>query len=102
MRELGNGEKEALARLERILLTEVLPERFSCFGRQSAKMCIEPGDGCWYVYFFEYGLGEDVTEHTLFEDAALQLIRNVAPSEEAEEKLRRLFLDKMDTQEELV
>ena len=93
MRELTDREREELARLERILLTEVPPDRFSCFERKNARMCLEPGDGCWYVYFSEHGLGEDVTVHADLEDAALQLIRNVSPTAEAEENMRRLWTD---------
>lgn len=92
MRELTTDEQEQLRALERLLRTEVPPERFSCDGRyQEGRMCIEPGDGVWYVFFREMGLGEDVTIHPDFAEAALQLIHNVAPSIEAEERLRRGF-----------
>lgn len=92
MRELTTDEQEKLRALERLLRTEVPPERFSCDGLyQEGRMCIEPGEGCWYVFFREAGLGEDVTVHPDFDEAALQLIRNVAPSVEAEERMRRCF-----------
>ena len=56
-------------------------------------MCIEPGNDCWYVYFYEHGLAEDVTVHKEMEDAALQMIRNVSPTDEAEENMRQLYYD---------
>ena len=93
MRELTETERKELERLRQVLLTEVPSERFSCDGRdQDKRMCIEPGEGIWYVFFRDGALGEDVTVHTGFEDAALQLIGNVSPSEAAGENMRRLFL----------
>ena len=93
MRDLTAAEREDLRRLENVLLDEVPRLRFSCDGRdQEGRMCIEPGDGLWFVFFREIGLGEDVTTHPTFEEAALQLIRNVAPSEEAEGRMRLRFL----------
>ena len=92
MRELTPNGQERLLALERVLLAEVPPERFSCDGlHQEGRMCIEPGEGCWYVFFREFGLGEDVTIHPDFDEAALQLIRNVAPSLDAEERMRAAF-----------
>lgn len=93
MRKLTTAEQEALGRLEGILLTEVPPQRFSCWGtEQEGRMCIEPGDGFWLVFFREMGLGEDVTVHPTFEEAALQLIRNVSPSDAAHARMQALFL----------
>ena len=44
------------------------------------------------VYFREGLLIEDVTVHDTFEEAALQLISNVAPSPEAESEMKKRFL----------
>ena len=94
MRELTKQEREKLHWLERVLLTEVPPERFSCDGvDQDKRMCIQPGDdGQWIVFFRDGTLGEDVTIHPDFEEAALQLIHNVAPSDAAEENMRGRFV----------
>ncbi|MBR6115690.1 MAG: hypothetical protein IKQ10_11050 [Oscillospiraceae bacterium] len=93
MKELTQTQRRALDRLEAVLLTEVPRLRFSCDGLdQEGRMCIEPGEDGWFVFFREMGLGEDVTSHRTFEEAALQLIKNVAPSQDAEERMRRRFL----------
>ena len=94
MNGITDQERERLLELERVLLTEVPPERFCCDGKdQDKRMCILPGDhGEWIVFFREGTLGEDVTIHPDFEEAALQLISNVAPSDAAQERMRARFL----------
>ncbi len=93
MKNITDQEREKLLELERVLLTEVPPERFCCDGiNQDKRMCIQPGDnGQWIVFFREGTLGEDVTVHPDFEEAALQLIKNVAPSDAALERMRARF-----------
>ena len=45
MNEITERERETLRELERVLLTEVPPERFCCDGKdQDKRMCILPGD----------------------------------------------------------
>ena len=94
MKEITNQERDKLLELERVLLTEVPPERFCCDGKDRDKcMCILPGDdGRWIVFFRDGTLGEDVTIHPDLEEAALQLISNVAPSDAALERMRAGFL----------
>ena len=95
MMENNVSDSGEFLRLEGVLLTEVPRERFCCRGNnQDGRMCILYGDGLWYVFFREGPLCEDLSVHRSFTDAALQLIRNVAPSEAAEERMRGLFLGK--------
>lgn len=93
MNEMTERERETLRELERVLLTEVPAERFCCDGGEKDKcMCILPGEaGQWIVFFRDGTLGEDVTIHPDLEEAALQLISNVAPSDAALERLRARF-----------
>ena len=94
MRKVTPREQAKLRFLESVLLSCVPASRFCVDGkRQNMRMCIAPGEAEWYVFFREGQLAEDVTIHSSFSDAALQLIHNVAPSTAAEELMRNVFLN---------
>ena len=92
MREWTPAEREILRTLKEALLEYVPEERF-CFAPEERDGCmvLAPGEGEWYVFFREGRLIEDVTVHTTLEDAARQLIQNVAPSPEAQEAMQKRF-----------
>ena len=87
-------EAETLRLLEEVLLAYVPADRF-CLdgGPKDGCMVLSSGEGRWHVFFREGRLIEDVTVHDTLEEAALQLISNVAPSPEAQAGMRQRFLD---------
>lgn len=88
-----NIEQDTLRRLEEALLAFVPEGRFCLDGSlKDGCMVLARGGGKWHVFFREGILIEDVTVHDTLEDAAVQLIKNVAPSSDDEEKMRLRFL----------
>ena len=82
-----------LLRLEQTL-SAFIPESRYCIDASQRDGCMvltQDGEQ-WIVYFREGLLIEDVTVHDTLEEAALQLIRNVAPSPEAEDEMKKRFL----------
>ena len=82
-----------LLRLEQTLSAFVPESRYCIDASQRDGCMVLTQDGeQWIVYFLEGLLIEDVTVHDTLEEAALQLIRNVAPSPEAEDEMKKRFL----------
>ena len=75
-------------------LSAFVPESRYCIdsSHRDGCMVLTPDGEQWIVYFREGLLIEDVTVHDTLEEAALQLIRNVAPSPEAEDEMKKRFL----------
>ena len=93
MDNYSKNEQDTLRRLEKVLLGSVPEGRFCLDGTaKDGCMVLACGGDRWHVFFREGILIEDVTVHDTLEEAALQLIKNVAPSPEAEEKMRLAFL----------
>ena len=82
-----------LLRLEQTLSAFVPESRYCIDASQRDGCMVLTQDGeQWIVYFREGLLIEDVTVHDTLEEAALQLIRNVTPSPEAEDEMKKRFL----------
>ena len=85
-------ERRLLRLLERVL-SAFVPESRYCLDSSQRDGCMTlTNDGeKWLVFFRESPLIEDVTIHDTLEEAALQLISNVAPSPEAENEMKARF-----------
>ena len=89
----AKDRNRTLLRLEQTL-SAFIPESRYCIDASQRDGCMvltQDGEQ-WIVYFREGLLIEDVTVHDTLEEAALQLIRNVAPSPEAEDEMKKRFL----------
>ena len=90
---MNEQDRRTLDLLDRTLLAYVPADRY-CLDDSPKDGCmvLAPGDGKWHVFFREGRLIEDVSVHDTLREAALQLIRNVAPSPEDERQMRLRFL----------
>lgn len=89
----AKDRNRTLLRLEQTLSAFVPESRYCIDASQRDGCMVLTQDGeQWIVYFREGLLIEDVTVHDTLEEAALQLIRNVAPSPEAEDEMKKRFL----------
>ena len=89
----AKDRNRTLLRLEQTLSAFVPESRYCIDASQRDGCMVLTQDGeQWIVYFREGLLIEDVTVHDTLEEAALQLIRNVAPSPEAESEMKKRFL----------
>lgn len=89
----AKDRNRTLLRLEQTL-SAFVPESRYCIGASQRDGCmVLTQDGEQWIVYFRVGLLiEDVTVHDTLEEAALQLIRNVAPSPEAEDEMKKRFL----------
>ena len=89
----AKDRNRTLLRLEQTLSAFVPESRYCIDASQRDGCMVLTQDGeQWIVYFREGLLIEDVTVHDTLEEAALQLIRNVAPFPEAEDEMKKRFL----------
>ena len=89
----AKDRNRTLLRLEQTLSAFVPESRYCIDASQRDGCMVLTQDGEQWIVYFRVGLLiEDVTVHDTLEEAALQLIRNVAPSPEAEDEMKKRFL----------